>query len=532
MGLAMVGGRLFSGFQSLRRLVPALACALALGGCHIGKQVSFFDDEAAIETALSAIKSVSGERLRVFKIAITDDEFIVQAQNPLYRNRVQEWSTTRQQYLFLNWDRTSGPRPVDPVLINTNLEENLFELKDVNLTGWGKIADAAIVQAALESKGGVSRIEIARPAILLSRGSGEVRWTIEVRSPDESARIFANAAGALIGADLNGTKRMRSLNMYQRPELAAEAAAAVRAQAGATPILLKVSFNSTGIGFTTTLPDNSFPFSTGSLKSSAVYTWSLGGLTRGMGSMNISSHFSNPDAPFGVDEVDWALLPKIVEDARGKLAMKTGKVTSIDLTKPTDGVGKLVPLWKIDIEDNNRERGTYVADTKGLTKQVLLPKSRRAPIDWLNPGTAAETLERIGQEFGPGAKFQEIMFYDQHVSIGAQDPRKPGEVMQVLLRDEGFSRFGTVMFPGSRQNDFTLEELKLSKDAIAAALEKTLAEMKMPAGSIHRITIGRGNMSASRKGGVTMEVRAEAKGVGSGWVVFELDGSVLGVMRP
>ena len=529
----MVGGRLFSGLQRLRRLLPVLASALALGGCHIGKSVSFFDDEEAVATAISAIQSSVDGPLRVFKVSMDDDEFIIQAQDPRNRSRLQEWRTTREQFAFVNWDRTSGPRAIDPVLINPKLEENLFELKDINLSGWGKIADAAIARAALEDKAGVSRIEIARPPFILPNpGSGAIRWSVEIRSPRETARIYANAAGAIIGADLNGTIRMKNLNMYQRPELAVDAAAAVRAQAGNSPILVKVSFSSNSIGFETTLKDDNFPIKlSGSLKANAVYNWSLGGLQRTMGSMDTRGHFSNPDAPFAVDEVDWALLPKIVEDARGKLAMRSGRVTSIDLTKPTDGVGMPAPLWKIDIEEN-RERGTYVADTKGVVKKVLLPESRRQQIDWLNPGTVADTLARIGQEFGPNAKFQQIMFYDKHVSIGAQDPRKPGEVMEVLLRDDGFSRFGTVMFPGRRQNDFALGDIKLSKDALAALLERTLAEMKMPAGSIQRITIGRNNVEASRKNNITVEIRAEARGVGSGWAVYELDGAVIRVMRP
>ena len=319
---------------------------------------------------------------------------------------------------------------------------------------------------------------------------------------------------------------VESLAPYQRPELAAEAAAEVRRQAGNEPILLRVSFNSTMIGFTTTFKDDSYPIA--SMRGNAVYNWSLNGLQRGAGSLASSS--SNPDAPFGVDEVDWDLLPKIVADARTKLEMPNGRVTSINVNKPTDSVGTPVPVWSVYIEQSG-ERGEYYADVNGVTKTVSLPPSRRKPANWLEPTAIADALGRIVQGFSPDAKFEEICFYDSYVRITAQDPRKPGELMQVNLRERGLYRWGSVMFPKRREDDFPLQDLRLAKENIAAMLDRTLTELNMPGGRFTDVIIGRHNAEKSRGKGATVQIRAEAHGVGAGYVVFEADGSVERAVR-
>ena len=373
----------WSAFLRRWRLAPLLACALLLGGCEIRlgtKFISVLDDERAVATALSAIESNYKGPIRAVKVVIADDGLLLHAQDPNNSRQISEWRLLREQYSFFDLvsfttDRVSGPRVVEFLAPNVKLDDRLFDLKDVNLFDWGKVADAAIARAALEDKGGVFTIEIARPAVLLpGSGGGPVRWSIEVKSERELARIFANAKGEITGANLNGTIRMRGFNMYQRPELAAEAAAEVRSQAGNQPILMRVSFNSAAIAFETNLRDNSYPIA--GIRANSVFNWSYNGLQRTMGSVDTRSHFSNPEAPFAIDDVDWTLLPKIVTDARAALAMPNGRVTAIDVEKPTDKVGSPAPRWKIYIEENN-ERGEYYADVKGVATSVLLPKSKR-----------------------------------------------------------------------------------------------------------------------------------------------------------
>lgn len=529
-GLANATG---NGGRAWRRLLPALAFALLLAGCRFGEPTSLLDDDAAIAKALSGIQSRYSGPMPTIGIAINDTEMVVQARNPSNAREIVEWRLVREQSYFVNYDRVYGPQTVDRASPGRTFDRRLFDLKDVNFAAWGKIADAAVARAALKDKGGVSSIELARPAMPLPSKSGSpARWTFEVKSASETVRVFANADGDIVRVSAVG-RPGAPINMYQRPDLAEEAAAEIRQELGNAPVLRKVSFSSSRIGFSTTLRDDSHPakFSdSSSIRATAAYNWSPEGLRSAMGSIDTSAVFSNPDAPFSVDDVDWALLPKIVADAQAALAMPGARISTIDVYKPTDGVGVPMPLWKIEIGES-KERGTYIADTKGAVKNVLLPESRRKRIDWLDPGVIADTLVRIGKEFGPNAMFESITVYDSYVNIYARDPRKPGDLVNVHLREGGFSRFGNATPRPPRPNDFQLEQFQLTRDQVAAMIERTLAARKLPPGSLTRVTLGRNSYASSRGGGVPVELRAESRGVGS-MFTFEAKGSDVRLVSP
>lgn len=514
-------------FPNLRRwrLAPLLACAVLLAGCNVrfGDPKSVLDDEAAVATALSAIRSNYRGPVRTVKLVIADDGLLLHAQDPLNSRQISEWRLERQQYMFFNWDRVSGPRMVDTMRRGAEQDERLFDLNEVDLTNWGKVADAAIERAALQGKGGIHTIEIARPGVLRPGSPGSaVRWSIEVRTPNETARIFANAKGEIVGANLNGTARMKGLTMYQRPELAVDAVADVMAQVGKEPILMKVSFYSSSIGFETNIRDDKFPLA--GIRANSVYSWTYDGLQRTSGSPDTRSFFSNPEQPFGLGDVDWALLPKIVADARGALAMPNGRVTSINVTKPGDGIGTPVPLWSIDLEED-RERGSYVADPQGAVKKVSLPPSKRKPIDWLDNGVLAQSLGRVAADFGPGGQIVNVFFDKDGGRITAVDPRKPGTLMQALFRDDGLNRWGTPMF--EQGQPFAASDLDaLSADRLAALLERTRKELNMPDGAVRDITISRAGIGMKDRNKVAVALVVRTPRGRLGRVVQALDGTM------
>jgi hypothetical protein len=513
------------------RVAPLILCALVLAGCDVkfGKPTSVFDDEPAVATALSAIRSNYRGPVLALKVVIADDGLVLQAQSPKFPSEVSEWRMIREyrnhfdlEPLSYYWDRVSGPHPVDRVRIS-GTDPRLFDLDEINLADWGKLADAAIARAALEDKGGVSTIEIARPDVMVpGTPGGPVRWAIEVRSPREWARIFANAKGEIVRANLNGTIRMRGFNMYQRPELAAEAAAEVRQQAADAPILYKVSFSSDAIAFETNQKDGSYPIA--GMKANAVFNWSYNGLQRSTGSIDTRSHFSDRELPFSVGEVDWALLPKIVADARSTLATPNGRVTRIEVTKPTDSIGLPAPMWRIDIEDG-KESGFYVSDTKGAVKRVSLPPSKRKPIAWLDLDVMAKAMAHIAGEFGSGGRIVKIFIEKDGGKIIAQDPRKPGELMEALLRDDGLGRWGKPMFESGKP--FPARELDaFTADRLTALLERTRKELGMPDAAIRDITISRNGIGMSDRDKVAVALVVRTPRGRLGRVVQALDGTL------
>ena len=140
----------------LHRFALILGLALLLSGCvRFGQQTSLIDDEAAVATAISAMQSHFLQSVQVLKLAIADSEMIVQTRHPHDRGRIAEWRLTRERWLFVGWDELEGPNRVDTVLVRN--DGNMFDLKEVDLTSWGRIADTALAHLSMP---GTARPEV------------------------------------------------------------------------------------------------------------------------------------------------------------------------------------------------------------------------------------------------------------------------------------------------------------------------------------------------------------------------------------
>jgi hypothetical protein len=223
-----------------------------------------------------------------------------------------------------------------------------------------------------------------------------------------------------------------------------------------------------------------------------------------------------------------------VTAAPKELAMPQGRVSNIELSKPVNPTGPPIILWKIEVTDQNKEKSFILADNAGLTKQVLLPQSRRTPIDWYDPKTMFDTLAQLAASFGHDRQFAEIAFFNDKVVITAQDHMQPNSFSQILLTDTGFDRAGTASISAGKNVPFRIDDLReLSPERIRDLEARTLATLKMPPKTISSITIGRGSMDPSPQGNITIEVRAEERPFGrAGRVNYELDGTVIKTYLP
>jgi hypothetical protein len=369
----------------------------------------------------------------------------------------------------------------------------------------------------------VSVIEIARQNTFLpGSASRALRWSIVVKSEREKVRVMADARGEILSVKLDATEQMRVLDMRQRPDLIVEAVAEVREHLAAGPALYEVSIYQHAIGFETTQKVDDFPAP--GMRANAVFWWSLNGLERGTATIDTRSMSSNRDLPFGIDEVNWALLPTIVADAKNRLAMPNGRVTLIKAEKPPDGIGAPEPRWRINLEDGG-ESGTYIADIKGVAKKALLPKNKRKPIAWLDTGVMAHTLAQIANEFGPGGQIVKIFFEKDGGKVIADDPRKPGQLMEALLRDDGLDRWGQPMFESG--TPFPVRDLDaFTADRIAALLDRTRKELGMPDAAIRDVTISRNGLGMKDRSTVAVAMVVRTPRGRLGRVVQALDGTL------
>jgi len=525
-----------SALRALRRLPAMLACLAVLTGCRFGGSVSFFDEDNAIERAVASLKARIGAPVRVLELTIGPDHVTIGAQDPAIRNRIDQWRLERMNVAWINWDRTSGPSPYEVTLVNPDLEANLFDLDEVDFDASIKLARAAIERAGLAGKSRVTRMEIARQIYILPKpSSGEIRWTIDVSSGRESVQVFADARGAIVGMNVSGTDRAKNLDILRDLNLVADAAQTFRYILGTDAILTAVSINSSSIGFETNVIDPSPPIPvSGSLSASRAYTWNLNGLQRAISRINADAALGATRNVFSVDDTDWKLLPKIAAAAAGQLSMPQGRVTGIEISKPVNPIGQPIVLWKIEVTDQNKEKGYILADTAGTLKKVMLPESRHTATDWYDPATMAATFARLGVDFGQDRQYAEITIFNDKVIITAQDHMQENISREIILSDGGYDRSGSPSMLAAKNVPFRIGDLSaLTTERILDLEARTLATLKMPPKTISSITIGRGGMDPSPKGNVTIEIRAEERPFGrAGRVNYELDGTAIKTYLP
>lgn len=528
-----------SALRALRRLpamLACLACLAVLTGCRFGGSVSFFDEDNAIERAVASLKARIGAPVRVLELTIGPDHVTIGAQDPANRNRIDQWRLERMNVAWINWDRTSGPSPYEVTLVNPDLEANLFDLDEVDFDASIKLARAAIERAGLAGKSRVTRMEIARQIYILPKpSSGEIRWTIDVSSGRESVQVFADARGAIVGMNVSGTDRAKNLDILRDLNLVADAAQTFRYILGTDAILTAVSINSSSIGFETNVIDPSPPIPvSGSLSASRAYTWNLNGLQRAISRINADAALGATRNVFSVDDADWKLLPKIAAAAAGQLSMPQGRVTGIEISKPVNPIGQPIVLWKIEVTDQNKEKGYILADTAGTLKKVMLPESRHTATDWYDPATMAATFARLGVDFGQDRQYAEITIFNDKVIITAQDHMQENISREIILSDGGYDRSGSPSMLAAKNVPFRIGDLSaLTTERIRDLEARTLATLKMPPKTISSITIGRGGMDPSPKGNVTIEIRAEERPFGrAGRVNYELDGTAIKTYLP
>ena len=522
--------------RSLRPLLVTLACFALLAGCRFGGAISYFDEDNAIEQAIGTLKARIGAPVRVLNLSIAPDQVTIRAQDPANRNRVDEWRLTRMNVVGINWDRVSGPSSYQLTLIDPNLEANLFELDEVDFASAIKLARAAVERAGLASKAQVTRMAIARQVYILpAPASGEIRWMVDVSSGKESVQVFADARGTIVGMNVGGTDRAKNLDILRELNLVADAAQAFRYILGADAILTEVNIGSSSVGFETNVDDPSaaIPVS-GSLSARRVYTWNLNGLQRAIGAINADAALGTTRYAFSADDVDWKLLPKIAAAAPGQLGMPQGRVTGIEVSKPVNPIGQQTVLWKIEVTDQNKEKGYVLADTAGAVKKVVPPESRRTATDWYDPATMAATFARLGVDFGQDRRYAEITIFNDKVIITAQDHMQEDLLREIILSDNGYDRSGTPSMTAAKNVPFRIGDLSaLTAERIRDLEAKTLATLKMPPKTISSITIGRGSMDPSPKGNITIEIRAEERPFGrAGRINYELDGTVIRTYLP
>jgi hypothetical protein len=512
-----------------------LATMVLLTGCGGDvKQVNLFEGTAA-QDAMTELSKKIGHPAKALDVDITPLSLIVRVQDPAQPSHIDEYGFEHIYYHefndYIHSVHIYGPKPVQLNLINNNLEENLFDLSEVNMAGVAETSKSAVNRTALEG-GAVATIHIQRHLFLVPSAScGDVEWQIHLKSDREYANAYADAKGRINHLNLDGTNRAKNLNLFADVKEVQFIIAMMRETFGSTPGILKLHLNKNFLGFDARDPQKP--------KRLMSFTANLNGVWMGLDAFGGGPGAQQlpDDRFFAVDDVDWSCIPEMLKQAQLKLEIPKGGVYGVTLGKPTFGGNAQALRWTVEIRDGEGENGEVEFDTKGAVMQVKLPKSRQVHVSMFEPDGAGKAILGIKKSFGPHAKLIELRFDEHRAMITAANPKQPGRLRDFLYDEDHFADLpGSDMTPFYRglkaESFFDLDEIEAALSSKLAQLEKTTLErLKITNGRIERITISKHPMMQPINPNVTIEIRAK-NDEKNGWVTFDMQGKVVSVMNP
>ena len=311
----------------------------------------YIDDNTTFSLAISVLRGAVGPHARALRIEADVNGIEIHAQDAHNRSHINGWRYGTVTYMGVPLRRLTGLEPIDPALINPDIEANLFDLDSIDFAATPKLIHDSIARANLQDPAAVTRMEIARRSFILPQPtSGEVRWTVHVDSGREQADIFADAQGAIVGADVSGTQRAKTLNIPNEPGLAAEAAAAFRDGFSGDRVLTNVAIEKKTMSFSTNIGDKSLGKLVTNMPATATFTQDLNGLQRRLGAIDINATMgAPPPAAFAIADVDWAILGKLEERAIDKAAVLHGLGNRVSVAISADQLGGPVLIWTVEV---------------------------------------------------------------------------------------------------------------------------------------------------------------------------------------
>jgi len=489
---------------------------------------SLFEGTASPE-AVRKLSAKLASPVRVLSIEIKPMTLTMQVQDPAAPSQVNEYTYRNLAGVpALILSAVVGPTPVRLSLINPNLEENLFNLGEVNLNAVPTAVCEAVQQVALDGGGAVQSITIQRHIFILpQQSSGDVEWRIAVGGPRESATAYADAQGRITHLDLSGTRRAETLDYTQDAKTLADAIGTIRNQFGAGPIYNHIGVSRLNVGFTVRDPNNP--------KETHGYFCNLNGINVGLGDalqLNIpKSAFDKPTEFFSIDDIDWSRVPSIKKIALEKIVLPNGHVLSMDLSKPAPKLKEQPLRWRVQVVAGMMgESGFAQFDPKsGQLTKIELPPSQVKAVDYLEPVNTQELLANIKEDFGQGAQFKEISIDHNGATVKAVAPGKRDEIQQYTYdarerANPESSNFPKSPFDSFEEKDlFGIAELQSFEARIPELEKKTIERLRIPDGRIKHLTFYR--RSPFYPGNKKLLLQIWCEGKGDGRIIYDPSGS-------
>lgn len=509
---------------------------------------SFITAPGEAARAVGRVAQELGRSPQIHTIRIIDKEVTVLLQGSGRPRDVDEWKVRQaSRLIFFDFEAVSGPMPRAAPAMVADVASGFFSLEAVALAKADQIVTRAIAYAKLEGEASVQSIEIARRVHLLPTPSyGDIRWTIYVASPRESATVYANAEGTIIGGDLSNTSRARSMQFINDEDWPKEAALeSLTGVIGGKPIIRDLTIYPTSVQVKADHP---------TLKETTVgYAWDLSGVTRSPVTSPMFPGTAQQPA-FSLGDVDLAPLGMIRDKAKKAWGNDKSTLSYMMLRLHSEGPGKPELRWTLHFTDFGEPgemtlftaSGTVELTTDGTVRVANLPAARQPKRNWLDAKTTLETLAVIAEQFGKNARFAELSVSRDSMQILAEVPDTPGQMRSYSANDRGLSAM-SMMMPW--ESEFRPERLYRMGDLAFFTAEKlneltarTFSRLQVGSEmSLSRYTFSVGQiltpdgsfMVPSPDGKVTLEIRLESPdGWKGGRVTYSSAGEEIDIVMP
>jgi hypothetical protein len=337
-------------FRLVRRAVCILLLAgLAFAGCGrraANAKKSLFEDAGAAE-GLREIVAKLRPPVRALRVDITPATIVLQAQDPAAPTHVNSYTyllvSGMAGPLGLSW--VKGPDPVRLSLLNP-LEEELFDLAEVDLKAIPAAIREAIGRVKLEDPATVSGIRIQRRADgIPATHHTEVEWTISLRTDRESAEAVADAKGRIQRVSLQGTRRAQGLDYRKGGEPLAEALGRIRGEFGDARVLQRVSIEREEIDFSAR-KQGERPGQT------EAYACKLSGIYPTFASsFGVRGDDLREEDFFTVAELGGPELARMAELAIAKSGVPNGRVMAMEADRDRAAGAEWPLRWRIRVRD-------------------------------------------------------------------------------------------------------------------------------------------------------------------------------------
>jgi hypothetical protein len=489
---------------------------------------SLFDGTSSKE-AVAKLSEKLKSPVRVLKIEIQHETLSIQVQDPAARTQVNEYTYRKLSGLTAMIVPTvSGPKPVRLSLINPNLEENLFDLGEVNFAAVAETIREAERRVALDGGGKARTIQIQRRVGILPPSSGEIEWDISVAGPRESASAYADAQGHIRRVNLDGTLRAQTLDYRKDAKALLEAIKQIRDQFGPGPVFNHFSVSRLDVSFSARKSKDSTEV--------RGYNCNLNGIRLGLNdamNLKLPKTMETKREFFSIDDADWSQVPAMCKTALGKINFSQPNIHSIELEKPPPTLRERPLRWRAQVTEGVMgENGFVQFDPKsGQVTQVELPVSQVKPADFLDPAKTPELLANIKEDFGPAARFREITINRNSASVKGTAPAHPAEIRQyeysaAKRADPGIANsIKNPMEEKSRAQDFfSADEFKVYETRLSEFERKTIDRLRLTDGKIDRLTFFKQSPFYPGNKKLLLEIRCEGNG-DNGRIVYEPAGS-------